>query len=479
MAVALRSRVLPRRRLVRAVAATALVALATAVPASGAVVPSVDGVGDAAGQLDLTEVLLEQRDVRMLLRMRTSGRWTAADVARGRGRALCVTLSHGSPMIARGRVCLTRRDARPALSYTRIARNGRAGVTRGLAGPVARPQPGMFQATFLPAAVELPVGRFAWSADSSWTDAAACASACLDRLPDAGQIGGQTALLGAPRCFGAAARDPRGRCENALLRLAVEPSPPRAAATIDSFCDRREHPQLLSVCAFGAPERSATGTFALIGDSHAASLKTALHVVSHAKRWRGLSIVRAACPATQAARPLLPDRARSRACVRWNDQLLAWLRRHREIDTVVMAAHTTARVASADGMTMRETAQRGYRDEIEALLRVVPRVVVVRDTPSSRAGHLACIERALRGRRSPGPACAQSRGRALKHDPLAQAAREVASARVTVIDLTPHVCSARRCFPVVGGALVHRDKSHLTPSFSGSLGPFILRALER
>ena len=32
---------------------------------------------------------------------------------------------------------------------------------------------------------------------------------------------------------------------------------------------------------------------------------------------------------------------------------------------------------------------------------------------------------------------------------------------------------------IVGGALVHRDETHVTPAFSATLGPFVLRALER
>ena len=81
--------------------------------------------------------------------------------------------------------------------------------------------------------------------------------------------------------------------------------------------------------------------------------------------------------------------------------------------------------------------------------------------------------------RAPGPACARSRRVALRPDPLAAAARDIRSPRVKVFDFTSRVCDARRCFPVVGGALVHRDETHVTPAFSASLGPFILRALAR
>jgi hypothetical protein len=48
-----------------------------------------------------------------------------------------------------------------------------------------------------------------------------------------------------------------------------------------------------------------------------------------------------------------------------------------------------------------------------------------------------------------------------------------------VVDLTPLMCSRRRCFPVVGGALVHKDTTHLTEVFAATLGPFLLRAVSR
>ena len=102
---------------------------------------------------------------------------------------------------------------------------------------------------------------------------------------------------------------------------------------------------------------------------------------------------------------------------------------------------------------------------------------MLRDLPPSAPGHLRCVARAQRAGRSPGPACARRRGDALEPDALARAARAMRSPRVQVVDLTRHVCDVRRCLPVVGGALVHRDETHLTPAFSASLGPYVLRAL--
>ncbi|MGH2941945.1 MAG: SGNH hydrolase domain-containing protein, partial [Solirubrobacteraceae bacterium] len=76
-----------------------------------------------------------------------------------------------------------------------------------------------------------------------------------------------------------------------------------------------------------------------------------------------------------------------------------------------------------------------------------------------------------------GAACTQRRTLAVGRDPLATAGLEIVSPQVRVIDLTPHFCDDRRCFAVVGGALVARDQNHMTPVFSATLGPYLLRAL--
>jgi hypothetical protein len=68
---------------------------------------------------------------------------------------------------------------------------------------------------------------------------------------------------------------------------------------------------------------------------------------------------------------------------------------------------------------------------------------------------------------------------ALGPDPAVLAARRLASPRVQVIDMAGFMCDGWRCYPVVGGVLVHKDIGHLTRLFSTTLGPFVLRKLNR
>lgn len=95
--------------------------------------------GRARGPVELTSIRLVQKDVRMALQIATGGTWSAKDVADTDGREICVTLVHGAPSIPRGRVCVTRRNAKPALNYTPLGTSGKALPTRPLAAVVRRP----------------------------------------------------------------------------------------------------------------------------------------------------------------------------------------------------------------------------------------------------------------------------------------------------------------------------------------------------
>ena len=438
---------------------------------------------DTGGPLDLTAATLTQRDIRMVLSLETAGGWTSTDLIATPGRELCVTLLRGDPdsATARGRVCVTRRAARTALSYTPLTAEGAPdGAPRRLAARTTRPTPTTLEATFLPAAAGLTVGPYAWRAESAWTDAADpnCLQTCTDRFPDDGEVAGDIALLAGPTCFGAAARDPSQPCENPDLRDTVTPLPAQAKIISDPYCDKRERSRLLTACWFGAAPADAARTFALVGDSHAANLKTSLAVVTLAKRWRGVSIVRNSCPATKGT-PILPTPAGSKRCRDWNSQVRAWLAKHREVDTVFLTAHRGARVRQKRGQSATEAVRAGYRDEISALLALGKRVVVIRDPPSSSKVQMDCTSTAIAAGLSAARTCTLGRAFALRPDDVALAARGLRSKQVRVIDLTRHFCDATRCFSVIGGVLVRHDATHLTQTFAATLGPFLVRALDR
>lgn len=279
-----------------------------------------------------------------------------------------------------------------------------------------------------------------------------------------------------PRCAGAAARAPGHPCVNPALRTSVTPTPDDALLVPDEPCTAVVPLVDPDPCLFGRPPGSpAAATVALLGDSHASHWRAALAVAAARSGWRGVSLTKSSCPFSYASARIAPE-ARV-PCHDHNRAVVAYLTAHPEIRTVVVSAHAGARVLHAPGAAPFATKIAGYHAAWEALPASVRHVVVLRDMPIHPLRTAACVDEAVAAGRPPGTSCAVRRRGALLPDAEAVAAARSADPRVRVVDLTPFVCDATRCFPVVGGVLVNKDTDHLTRAFSASLGPYLLQAL--
>jgi hypothetical protein len=286
------------------------------------------------------------------------------------------------------------------------------------------------------------------------------------------------AATAAPRCFGAAASDPWHPCRNPALRLSVVPTPAQARSGRNAPCTVTAAIGRVRVCAFGTAARRAAATIALVGDSHASHWRAALAHVTRVRRWRGVSMTHKSCPLSTATRD--DDPADQAICGQWRRQVFAWFRRHPEVHTVFVGALSGGRgVIARGGRSRFETAVEGYRQAWRRLPRSVRRIVVIRDTPKVAGTTAGCVERAVAERRPAGPACARPRSAALDDDPAALAAQRLGRPRVRTVNLVSFFCGRRTCPPVVGGALVYKDETHLTRVFATTLGPYLERALRR
>jgi peptidoglycan/LPS O-acetylase OafA/YrhL len=283
----------------------------------------------------------------------------------------------------------------------------------------------------------------------------------------------QRTLAHKPKCFGAAARDPRRSCVNPKLTRTVVPTPVQAPKMDNAPCEVVESTGRIRVCAFGAAPGPGVRTVALIGDSHASHWRSAMAALVADKGWHAVSITHTSCPYS-AATAVIPEPGRTQ-CVEWKQQVRRWLGAHPEVDTVFFGAHTGGDVVQIKGRSPWQAQVNGYTNAWKALPASIAHIMVFRDTPKMRSATMGCVETALEHHRDAGQACAQPRGRALERDPAAVAAAHDAGSRVHTIDLTRLLCSARSCFPVIGGALVYKDIHHLTSVFSATLGPYVER----
>jgi hypothetical protein len=289
-------------------------------------------------------------------------------------------------------------------------------------------------------------------------------------------IAGAAAGAATPRCFGAAARDTRRDCENPRLRLAVRPTPDEAELTPNLSCVREQISEVLDQCSYGTAADKAVESVAMIGDSHASHWRAALAVVARRKHWRVLEIARPHCSLSYT----LPDSGEpiSSDCVRWNHGVVAWLAGHPEVRTVFVSAHAQAPIVVPAGKSEWATRRDGFIAAWQALPASVQRIVVIRDNPTDRTKTHDCIRKAMASRRPPGRTCEVARRLVLPPDAEVAAARRLRARGARVVSLTHYFCGHRRCLPVVGGVLVHKDVDHLTQLFAHTLGPYLLRAVD-
>lgn len=279
----------------------------------------------------------------------------------------------------------------------------------------------------------------------------------------------QETLAGRPACFGAASRNPQEPCVNPALARMVVPTPLEAKETANAPCDIVDRGARLRVCRFGAPGAGAP-TVALVGDSHASAWRAAVEVMAQRRGWRAVSLTYTGCPFSVAVRDV-PEPARGR-CQQFRREAFAWLQANPGISTVIAVSLAGGSgVVERDGMSQAEAAAAGYRGAWRRLPETVRNILVIRDNPKAGKGTDECVQRASDDGRPAGPACAIPRDEALDPDPAVAAALTSGDLRVRVVDLSERFCDATRCYPVIGGALVHRDQDHVNPVFGETLGP--------
>ena len=274
-------------------------------------------------------------------------------------------------------------------------------------------------------------------------------------------------------CFGAPARNPLAPCADPALRLTVFPAPDDAVLQPNAPCEPQARVDLIFPCLFGASSSTKPPTVALIGDSHASHWRAAVDVVARAGGTRAISITRTGCPFS-TAHVVIPARELEGPCQSWNREVLTWLGRHSEVKTIFVSERARAQfVASRPDRSNFDTAVRGYSAMWRALPATVTSIIVVRDTPLDSAVAQDCVRRMYALAKPVGIRCARSRSLALPPDPAVAAARQLRG-RVHVLDMTPFFCGSAKCYPVVGGALVHKDEDHITTVFARTIGPFMV-----
>jgi len=242
---------------------------------------------------------------------------------------------------------------------------------------------------------------------------------------------------------------------------AVDPVPPqdrlpavtalrREFASLPSACHGAwADDELGSACTQLEPDRAATATVVVVGDSHAEQWLATLQPLARENDWRVVALLKGACSFGDPG-------SRSGDCAAFNATASSYLRRH-PVDLVVTVATAAHRSTSVERLVT------GYANAVQSLTARGVRVVGLRDNPRFASGVVACVLE--RGDR----ACTRPVSEKLAAHNPAEALEGTAG--FTAVDLTDLICPDRSCAPSVGNVWVYLDDNHLTRSFAATLAP--------
>jgi len=275
------------------------------------------------------------------------------------------------------------------------------------------------------------------------------------------------ALSAKTTCVGAAAAP--ATCINRGLDGLALPTTDAAGLSADTGgafakgCWTADGTALIPSCSYGSTQKTAYRV-ALVGDSHAAGYVAGIRDRLRARNWHLDTYLGVTCrwlgqPAGDSCAPRSADIER---------RLMAG-----DYDMVVVAGLRQPR--STAGSAGAAATSEGYRRAWAPVLASGAKVVAIADQPYLTDELVACT---TSGGAFAAQQCSTSRTFALGGiDPLVAAVQ--GSPGSSLVDLTSHYCTADACPLVIGGVIVFRDRHHISGTWSATLGPYVLNALDQ
>lgn len=292
---------------------------------------------------------------------------------------------------------------------------------------------------------------------------------------------------GADPCFGAGAMDGRRRCSDPYAwSSSVSTAFAKSDLSHGFFCLTTSSDPTVKTCRFGSAHPATT--VALLGDSHTASLYEAMDQVAREKNWAVVTYLKTGCPALGSSHFHGANQPWSEppSCGAWGQAALREIAADPAISQVFTSYRSDVyKYVADDGSLHDDIPAAVVQDPLRRLADAGKTVNVLRAIPSTGGVQLGPQEADLEVNQPdciaqaghvPDP-CSGARALRLTPDRLAAAAVAMHDSRVRVIDLTDAFCDPDRCHSLIGGVVVYFDGSHLTATFSRTLGQFIAQRL--
>ena len=227
-------------------------------------------------------------------------------------------------------------------------------------------------------------------------------------------------------------------------------------------------------CVVG--DTTATRSLLVFGDSHAAAWVSAFDVVGKKLHLRVQAMVREACPPTADAPTATPFRdissTEQQRCARHNQLVLAKLRTDHTIQFAVTTARTSDYLYGPKHSASTKVSIGQYVSYLSQVAKTGVHVDVLRELPQTGTSETdrLNVPDCLAAHPKDVEACSQPRKAALSTGVLRQVTEQFTTAQVAFVDTARYFCDTRRCYSFIGGLPVYFDASHLSDSYSRTIG---------
>ena len=225
-------------------------------------------------------------------------------------------------------------------------------------------------------------------------------------------------------------------------------------------------------CVFG--DTGASRTIVLFGDSHAEQWFGAVNALAMKDHWRLVSWTKAACQLSDVTLVNPQLKRAYRECDTWRAQTIKDIAALHPQLVLVSQANT---LAGPDVSGSRWAS--GTASTLAQLTGTGDSVVMLADTPHPDQDVPSCLDShttTVSSCNVVAESLAAGGYLEVRRSLVAKAARELG---VPLIDPTTWFCSGRICPPVIANAIVYRDDSHMTQTYSTALELPLGRALAR
>lgn len=226
------------------------------------------------------------------------------------------------------------------------------------------------------------------------------------------------------------------------------------------------------ICTYGTGKTQV----ALSGNSHAGHWLPALQEIAKENDWTITTFLASRCAPTDS--PLAFDSAEKiEGCLDYGKWVLDQTAND-QFDLIITSSRQSLPVAGETLKTTLKPAIAGYKSYLEKWSSAGTPIIVLRDNPFP--GHtVPNVPDCISASEQPIKECSGTSKSWHSMDPLTDAAKQINSDRIPVIDMSEFFCRDGVCPAIIGSVIPYFDGSHISATYARTLTPYLKEKIDK